>query len=138
MSIPEPLLAAYRAARYVVHADQAPVMRIGERCPEMDALLESDQARSAAFLTPYNPRGEPASDEENRKAFAELGEILKHYPCKQYLGEGSDPEEAWTPEASVLLVDIRRADAEALGRRFHQLAIVWIDKGGPAELVPLV
>jgi hypothetical protein len=38
----------------------------------------------------------------------------------------------------VLIMGIPRADAEALGRRLEQNAIVWIDKGRAPELVVLV
>ena len=54
-----------------------------------------------------------------------------------FIGEGSDPEGEWPHEPSFLVVGISRAEAEALGRRFGQLAIVYARKGEPPELVEL-
>ncbi|MBI1942620.1 MAG: DUF3293 domain-containing protein [Betaproteobacteria bacterium] len=137
MPVPESLLAAYRAARYVVFADNAPVLRIGEPCPELDDLLEAEGAAGAAFVTSFNPRGLPAHEELNQLSFGELCEAADRTGCRIYLGEGRDPKGEWKPEPSLLIVGIARAEAEALGRRFHQLAIVFAEKGKPPELVLL-
>ena len=137
MPVSEHLVAAYRAARYVVYAESAPVMRIGEPCPEMDELLEAEDAASAAFITPFNPRGLPAHEEVNELAFGELCDAADRTGHRIYLGEGNDPRGEWKPEASLLIVGIARADAEALGRRFHQNAIVFVEKGKAPELVLL-
>lgn len=137
MPVPESLVEAYRSARYVVYADNRPVMRIGEPCPEIDELLEDDGAASAAFITSFNPRGLPAHEEINQLAFAGLCDAADRTGCRVYLGEGSDPQGEWKPEASLLIVGIARGEAEALGERFHQNAIVWIEKGRAPELVLL-
>ena len=137
MPVPESLIAAYKAARYVVFADQGPVLRIGEPCAEMDELLEADEARTAAFVTAFNPRGLPAHEESNMLAFGELCDAADRTGCKVYLGEGNDPRGEWKPEPSLLLVGIARAEAEALGRRFLQNAIVFIERGKAPELVLL-
>ena len=135
MPVPASLVAAYRAARYVVFADNGPVMRIGERCAEIDELLEEEEAASAAFITAFNPHGTPAHEDTNILAFGDLCEAADRTGHKIYLGEGQDPEGEWKPEASLLIVGIARADAEALGRRFHQNAIVFVEKGRSPELV---
>jgi hypothetical protein len=137
MPLPESLVAAYRAARYAVFAESGPVMQIGERCAAMDELLEEEGAAAAAFVTAFNPRGLPAHEELNQLAFAELCEAADRTGCKVYLGEGSDPEGEWKPEPSLLIVGIARKAAEALGERFHQNAIVWVEKGRAPELVLL-
>jgi len=137
MGVPRSLVGAYRAARYVVFADNGPVMRIGEPCPEMDELLDADGAGCAAFITSFNPHGIPAHEEANQRAFGELCDAVDRTGYAIYLGEGSDPEGEWKPEPSLLIVGIPRGEAEALGRRFHQNAIVWVEKGGAPELVLL-
>ena len=137
MAVPESLVAAYRAARYVVFADNGPVMRIGRPCPEMDELLEADDATTAAFVTPFNPRGLPAHEETNFLAFGDLCDAADRTGYKIYLGEGNDPEGEWKPEPSLLIVGIPRGEAEEIGRRFHQLAIVFVEKGRAPELVLL-
>jgi hypothetical protein len=137
MGVPRSLVAAYRAARYVVFADSGPVMRIDELCPKMDELLEADDAECAAFITSFNPHGMPAHEESNQRAFGELCDAVDRTGCKTYLGESNDPKGEWKPEPSLLVVGIARAAAEALGERFHQNAIVWVEKGRAPELVLL-
>lgn len=137
MPVPDSLIAAYRAARYVVFADNGPIMRIGEPCPEMDELLEAEDAASAAFVTSFNPRGLPAHEELNQLSFGELCDAADRTGYRIYLGEGNDPQGEWKPEPSLLIVGIPRAEAEAIGRRFHQNAIVFAEKGRPPELVLL-
>ena len=137
MPVADALIAAYRAARYVVFADNRPVMRVGEPCPELDELLEAEGAAAAAFVTAHNPRGLPAHEETNLLAFGDLCEAADRTGYRIYLGEGSDPEGEWKPEPSLLIVGIPRGEAEELGRRFHQLAIVFVEKGRAPELVVL-
>ena len=137
MPVPDSLLAAYRAARYVVFADNGPIMRIGEPCPEMDELLEAEDAATAAFVTPFNPRGLPAHEDTNMLAFGELCDLADRTGYKIYLGEGNDPQGEWKPEPSLLIVGIPRGEAEVIGRRFYQNAIVFVEKGRAPELVLL-
>ena len=137
MPLSPQLRAAYESARYVVFGDRGPVLRIGAPCPELDALLEDADAEAAAFLTAFNPGSVPRSGRENDLAFSELTALLDQSPYTCFPGEANDPADEWPHEPSILAVGIPRGEAEALGRRFGQLAIVYIRKGGPAELVVL-
>ena len=137
MPVPDSVIAAYRAARYVVFADNGPIMRVGEPCPELDELLEAEGAATAAFVTAFNPSGLQRHESENFEAFGRLCDFVNATPYRIYLGQGSDPKGEWPPEPSLLVVGISRADAESLGRRFGQLAIVFVEKGRAPELVLL-
>jgi hypothetical protein len=137
MPLSPELRAAYENARYIVHDDREPILRIGEPCPELDELLEDDGADAAAFITPFNPGGIRRHEDENNRYFAEFREVADALSYEQYLGEGNDPEGEWPHEPSLLFVGMPLAEAEALGRRFGQLAIVYIRKGEPAQLVVL-
>ena len=137
MGISPKLLAAYKAARYVVYADQEPVFSIGEHCPELDELLEAENSRCAAFITAFNPHGLPAHADTNWGSTARLMEYFDGLAYEVYIGESNDPEGEWPYEPSFLVVGIPRAEAEALGRRFGQLAIVYAEKGRAPELVVL-
>jgi predicted nucleic acid-binding protein len=132
MPLTPELIRAYENALYVV--TDGPVLRIGEKSAALDALLERRSAETAAFVTAANPRGEPRSHAANAAAMAELAASLRwpHLP-----GEGRDPEGRWTPEPSALVLGIARGEAEALGRRFDQNAIVFVEKGAAPELVLL-
>ena len=127
-------IAAYETLRSMPSVAEVPVLRIGEHNAELDGLLAQTALASAAFITAANPRGEPRSDAENDAAMASLRASLSW----RYLeGEGRDPEGGWPAEPSVLILGIGRAEAEALGRRLEQNAIVFVERGNVPELVLL-
>ena len=131
------LIRAYEQALYVVFPGVE--FRLGRRSAALDAVLEAHHARTAAFVTAANPRGERRGEEENRAALAALERALG-YPYLR--GEGRDPRgadaaEAWPAEPSLLVLGIARGEAEALGRALGQNALVYIEKGRAPELVLL-
>ena len=130
-------IAAYEAALYVVFGRPELVLRIGERNPDLDELLEAEGAKTAAYLTAWNPRGERASAWQNEVANAALVELLNKAGHRCFEGEGRDPQKRWKPERSVLAVGLSRENAEAAGRAFGQNAIVFAEKGKAPELVIL-
>ena len=131
------LISAYEKALYVVFGKPELVLRIGEPNPDLDELLEAEGAATAAFVTAANPRGEVATPWKNEIANAALVQTQTQAGYSCYEGEGRDPEKRWTPERSVLAIGISRTDAQALGRVFGQIAIVFVEKGGAPELVVL-
>jgi putative PIN family toxin of toxin-antitoxin system len=100
----------------------------------LERLLEEHGAASAAFVTAANPRGEQRAAAANDAAMAALRTSLA-WPWLP--AEGRDPAGRWRAEPSVLLLGISRREAEALGRRLEQNAIVFVEKGSAPELVLL-
>ena len=132
MALTPELIHAYENAVYAV--DGGLVLRIGERSAELERLLEEHHATTAAFVTAANPRGEPQSHAANEAAMAALRAAL----VWSYLaGEGRDPQGRWSPEPSMLILGIPRTEAEALGRRYEQNAIVFVQRGEAPELILL-
>ena len=134
MALSPELIAAYEKALYAVFANPELVLRVGEPHPGLDALLETHGAATAAFITAANPRGEQRSSAANQAAIDSLRASLT-WPC--HPGAGRDAQGGWPAEPSLLVVGIARAEAEALGRRLEQNAIVFVEKGGNIELVLL-
>jgi hypothetical protein len=130
-------IAAYEKAQYVVFGEPELVIRVGVPNPDLDELLAAEDAATAAFLTAANPRGEARTPWQNEIANAALvqSQTAAGFAC--FEGEGRDPQGRWTPERSVLVVGISRADAEAAGRAFEQNAILFIERGRAPELVLL-
>ena len=130
------LIEAYQNADYVVFAEPEFVLKIGEPSRRLDALLEQEGATTAAFLTAANPRSKPQSPAKNAAALSALDQLVaaSRYPWRA--GEGREPDGSWV-EPSRLVIGIYRDNAEAHGRPFGQNAIVFIEKGGPPELVVL-
>jgi uncharacterized protein len=133
MTLTPDLVHAYQHAAYAL-VDGGAVLRIGAHDPALDRLLDEHGVASAAFVTAANPRGVPTSHAANRAAMAELEAALA-YPF--LASEGRDPGGRWIAEPSVLVLGIPRAEAEALGRRFAQNAIVYVERGAAPELVLL-
>jgi hypothetical protein len=131
------LIAAYEQALYVVFGKPELVLRIGEHNPDLDELLEAEGAATAAYVTAANPRGAARSAWQNEIANAALVELQTKAGRRCFEGEGRDPEKRWTPERSALVIGISRTDAQALGRAFEQIAIVFVEKGRAPELVVL-
>ena len=132
MPLTPDLIEAYEQACYALEA--GPVLRIGAHSAALDRLLEAHGAATAAFVTAANPRGEERANAANEAAMAALRASLR-WPWLP--GEGRDPAGRWRAEPSVLVLGISRAQAEALGRRLEQNAIVFVQEGSPAELVLL-
>ena len=136
MTVPRKLMDAYREADYVVFAESEFVLKIGEPSRRLDALLEQEGATTAAFLTAANPRSKPRSPAQNASALSALDQLVAAAGYPSRAGEGREPDGSWV-EPSRLVIGIYRENAEALGRLFGQNAIVFIEKGGPPELLVL-
>jgi len=136
------LRAAYERAIYVIFASPGVEFRIGEPNDVLDAMMAMKQVRCAAFVSSANTRGVATPENERRLAefllTSHLDGLEASPKYRLFRGEGRDPEGQWRAEPSVLIMGIPRAEAEALGRRLEQNAIVWIEKGVPPELVVLV
>jgi hypothetical protein len=136
MSLTPELIEAYANADYVVFSETQIVLRVGEPSRVLDAMMEAEGAKSAAFITATNPRGEKRSDAENGVANAALQNFVSAAGYPHFWGEGRDPYGSWA-EPSFLIIGIFRANAEALGQLFEQNAIVFCELGRAPELVLL-
>ncbi len=136
MTISPDLIAAYEAADYVVFTEPELVLKIGEPSARLDALLQSEQSSTAAFVTAANPRSEKKSAAENAAALAVLDQVIAAAGYPWRAGEGREPDGGWK-EASRLVIGIYRENAEALRRLFGQNAIVFVEKGAAPELLVL-
>jgi hypothetical protein len=142
MPLDPALRAAYERAVYAVFASPGIEFRVGEASDVLDAMMAMNHVRGAAFVSSATVRG--VASPENERRLAEfllrsgLDDLKSTAKYRVYQGEGRDPEGKWTAEPSVLIMGIPREEAEALGRRLEQNAIVYIDKGKAAELLVLV
>jgi hypothetical protein len=142
MPLDPALRSAYERADYVVYASPGIHFHVGEPSDVLEAMMAMNHVRTAAFVSSANTRGVATPGNERRLADFLLRGALDGPAVNQkyrvYQGEGRDPEGNWNAEPSVLIMGIPRAEAEALGRRLEQNAIVWIEKGRAPELVVLV
>ena len=138
MPLDPDLRRAYENAIYAIFASPGVEFRIGRKSDVLDAMMTMNRVRSAAFVSSATARGTASPENEHRLADFLLRAQTAGMAYRIYQGEGRDPEGKWTAEPSVLIMGIPRAEAEALGRKLEQNAIVWIEKGGVPELLVLV
>ncbi len=107
------LLRAYQTSQFVVWTPEGEiVLRVGERNPRLDELMMEFGALSSAFTTAWNPGSVKLSIEENQTRQTALKEEVRKAGYLSFCGEGVGQDEAWPPEASVLILGISREDAQ--------------------------
>lgn len=132
-AIPADTIAAYLAADFIVDADPPFVMHIGQRCEALAAL----GIGRCAFITAYNPLGEPADAATNAERQQDFAHMLAQRGLSWISGAGCDPEQAWPPEPSLLVRDLSLDDAKAIGGQLRQNAIVWCGADHVPQLILL-
>jgi Protein of unknown function (DUF3293) len=136
--IPRDLIAAYLRTQYSFEGDAGQVVvRIGELCPVAAHLIKEFKSPGAFYITAYNPGSEPKSNEQNETASKLLRDVLPTQPGYVLAAKGEDPRGEWDAEPGFMVFGLARKDAEVLGERFGQNAIVWIDPSGLPELALL-
>jgi Protein of unknown function (DUF3293)/Methyltransferase domain len=128
----QPLLELYESTRYKVSLPTGTlVLRHGETCAELDALLD-EAAPWWAFITAWNPGSRRLSRRANEKRQAALVRELGKYEL--FPGKGIGEDKRWPPEMSVLVLGIPREEALERGRAWGQNAIVLGARGSPAQV----
>ena len=126
--IPADLAKAYSDAFYVIHGEDGDIhLRVGQPSLELISLMKRYGAKSAAFLTAFNPHSILATAEVNVHKHNALVEDIKSLGLEFIAGEGGDPLNIWPSEPSVLVLRISHQSAELLAGRYGQNAYLWIE-----------
>jgi hypothetical protein len=136
-SLPSELIRAYAETEYRVSGDPRFVLRIDLPSPELLALHARLRVASSAFVTACNPHGQQLPAAGNAARQAELLRAIGQFGLVALPGIGQHPRGDWPGEDSWLIVGLAQADAEALGTRFGQNAIVWAGADAIPRLVLL-
>lgn len=127
------LRSQYETTRYLVHYAGGTIdARIGAPNPELDRLLAAEDAASGVFITAMNPGSEARGAAENASANQALAEALRLWKALPH--DGIAPDNSWL-ETGFFALDLPRAEAVALARRFGQNAIVWCERGRAPALL---
>ena len=127
---------AYLATSFFADTPNGRVcIRIGRTNGEVDRLLDQRGLDRWCFITAYNPASQASPESENRARQTELEREVRDRGLEFFSGEGKGDDGNWPPEPSILIIGIGRVDAESLGRRYGQNAIVCGVRGQAAELV---
>jgi len=136
-AIPAATLNAYLATDYKVMAAEPFVLKIGRASPELALWLKLHRTDRAAFITAWNPFGEPTSDSENHAAQQKLLAGIKAMDLPYLDGEGRDPSGLWPAEPSLLAFGISLEAARKLARQFRQNGFVYADSDVTPQLILL-
>lgn len=122
------LVRAYREAIYIVNSEgRAISLKVGEVNSDLVKLMRSKKVITAAVLTAYNPYSEVTSNEENERSQSNLLDKLGQKSVHCMVAIGTDANEEWDPEPSILVLGISLQDAEALADEYGQNAFIWIN-----------
>lgn len=130
------VLNAYFTAHFKVFGNIPFTLKVGEHSRTLRRLFTAGSP-SAAYITAFNPRGEPLNESVNLDRHDSLVQYLKDEGLIFLEGEGIDVTGDWKGEPSVLILGIKREDAIQLGRECDQNAIVWIDSDAIPRLLLL-
>lgn len=121
------LVRAYRQAQYFVHYGQEVLfLRAGFINHALGNLLRAKGKATAAFLTAYNPHSQVQDEQVNAQAHERLLSHLSAGEVEVIEGLGTDPQEEWDAEPSVLALGLTLSQAEQLADEFGQNAFLWI------------
>jgi hypothetical protein len=131
------VVQAYRETEYRVQGDRPFTLRIGEASEALAAAYKFRRAACSAYVTAFNPFGQPLDDEANASRHAALGRELEQRSLSSIEGVGQHPSNHWPGEASYLIFDLTLEAAKTLGTRLEQNAIVWCGADANPQLILL-
>lgn len=133
------LLAIYQKSEYRVctAATNLFVMKIGDRSWALSQIYQQYGVGTACFISAYNPRSEPRSQEQNEAAQQRLIECVQGLGYSFLEGVGEDPEGDCAGEPCLLVLGITHDLALQLARQFEQNAILWMESDAIPQLVLL-
>ncbi len=128
------LLAAYRAAEYVIPIGGR-ICRFQVDRPTPPALVAWLAAEGpAGWLSAFNPGSRQLPVLENLVRHESLWKRLQAEGLTALAGYAGDPEGVWPDETSLLVPAIGRQRLNRLALEFGQLGFLWLDPGQPARL----
>jgi hypothetical protein len=133
------LLAIYQKSDYRVlgEGENDFVMHIGKPCPPLRSLMLRAVVSTACFVSAYNPRSEPCSDDENARAQTRLTQDVSQMGLSYLEGVGEDPDGECSGEPCLLVLGISHENTVMLGRKYGQNAVLWSEADGVPQLLLL-
>jgi hypothetical protein len=137
METPNPeLLQAYKRTKFIVDFPKGQaIIRHGDCSVIVDEIFSACATKTGTFITAHNPRSQRLSDSENRKRHRSLIADIEKQGFPYFTGRGVGTDGDWPAEESLFVVGTSREQATALGAKYEQLAIVWVEMGKAAEIV---
>lgn len=132
------LEAHYREADYCVTADSRTlIFRISRHDPASERRLRDAMGRYDRWtvVTPCNPGSVALCEHENAARLENFHHELDADVRRWLRSLSRDPAGVWPDEPGAMILDLPLPEAEALGRRYGQNAIVYCATGNAPELI---
>ena len=129
------LILAYKNTLFQANVgDEVITLRVGQKCPALQAVFEQHDVMTACYITAYNPFGRLLSMRQNQARNAKLkSDLAAKYPI--FEGVGVDPEGEWEGEPSFLVFGVNLTEAEELAELYQQNAVIFVDTNFVPTLV---
>ena len=124
----------YKNAIYVVLISPSIRFQIGNNSQELAALLGKHNATTAALITACNPEGIKTSEDANQRRMTDLRVEIESLNLPFYPAYGANLDESWKEE-SYLVIGLDQTACIAMGHKYEQNAIVWIDERETPSLI---
>ena len=132
------LIENYRCAIYQIGTGPDTItLPIDQYSESLSPQLAASDPSCALFITAFNPFSQRKNYQENLACNTKLYIELNQHAHLIMGGISSDPLGRWPAEEGFLAFGINLKAAEALGKRFGQNAIVWIDTDAMPRLILL-
>jgi hypothetical protein len=133
------LVNSYRVALYRVMTGKGKsfILKIKKKSADLETLMKSHNLFTAVYVTAYNSQGKKTEPHINIKSQKNLSGDVRRTGLPFWDGFGEDPTGRWKSEPSFLILGITLADAEELGQRYGQNAIVWMEDDYVPQLIML-
>jgi hypothetical protein len=125
MGLDAELIAEYLATSYRVIEGRLFSLKVGEMNLDLKEVYEDQKVNSAAFITACNPFSNMLSNEENSQRMELLKADIAAMSLKVLCGIGESASGNWSGEPSLLVLGITLDQAQCLGRKYQQNAIIW-------------
>ena len=130
------LFEAYKNTTYRVYLTHGEIdTKIGVMNLLLHELLLSNNSESWAFVTACNPYSVMQNSDVNIFLNTQLEDYLSGKRYLFFKGMGVGDDDSWEPEASFMVLNIRKEDAIKLGKQFKQNSIVTGVIGNLPELI---
>lgn len=125
----------YRGSVYEAEVEGTMVRLVpGRPCARIRALLQSRSARTAIYITAWNPMGRSQSRTTNVRVNCKLESDLHKLTKHIWYGAGRSRDGSWEEE-SFLALGISLRESKRLARKYRQVAIVWVGRTGIPRIV---
>jgi hypothetical protein len=126
------LMDAYQHTAYTISGFE---IRIGQRNPQLDFLLEANQKIEWVYITAWNPKNENWNIERNQQANSALLLRLQMEGWTLLSGWGIGDQRDWPPEASFLVLGCSLGQGQKIAREFQQIAFLYGRKQDIPKLI---